>query len=146
MVFNATCVLPELPIVAQAGGIVIWDDKVVLRLTKKRHLVFPKGHIEPGETLEQAAVREVREECGLVTEPVELAGEILFTRAQSVLHVAYYLMRVTRESDDIHEHLGIDTFPVPVDWAQRLLTFKKTRKLLKGVSPQLERLVAVTGR
>ena len=28
-------------------------------------LVFPKGHIDPGETLEQAALREVEEETGL---------------------------------------------------------------------------------
>jgi len=51
-----------------AGG-VIFEDKTVL-LIQVRNLkgdkvwTFPKGHLEPGETPEQAALREVAEETG----------------------------------------------------------------------------------
>lgn len=132
----------NLPIAEQAGGIIIWDDKVVLRLTKAKHLVFPKGHVEPGETLEQTAVREIQEECGLDTEPVSVAGAIAFKKGHSMRRVTYYLMRVTGETPELQDHLGKDTFPVPVDWADHLLTFKNTRKLLRGALPQIERMMA----
>jgi 8-oxo-dGTP pyrophosphatase MutT (NUDIX family) len=38
-------------------------------------LALPKGHIDPGETPLQAATREVREETGIVGEPVHELGE-----------------------------------------------------------------------
>lgn len=135
-----------LPIAEQAGGIIVWDDKIVLRLTKGGHLVFPKGHIEPGESPDQTAVREIQEETGLITEPVAVAGTIMFRKGHAIRRVTYYLVRVLREDKDYGHHVGIDTFPVPLRWAQHLLTFKNSRKLLKGVEPQLERMVMIAGR
>jgi 8-oxo-dGTP pyrophosphatase MutT (NUDIX family) len=40
-----------------------------------RVLALPKGHVDPGESPIQAAEREVREETGLVAEPVCELGE-----------------------------------------------------------------------
>ena len=51
-----------------AGGIIFEDGRVLLILMRnledKEVWTFPKGHIEPGETAEAAAVREVAEETG----------------------------------------------------------------------------------
>jgi 8-oxo-dGTP diphosphatase len=49
---------------------------IVRRGTPPMHGVFtlPGGVVEVGETLEQAVIREVREETGLAIEPVALAG------------------------------------------------------------------------
>jgi 8-oxo-dGTP pyrophosphatase MutT (NUDIX family) len=52
------------------GGVVVRDGKVLLR-EPKNHFdgyvwTFPKGRPDPGETAEQAALREVREETGVV--------------------------------------------------------------------------------
>ncbi len=46
---------------------VVYQDKVLLRLHEKHHLwLSVGGHIELDETPEEAAVREVQEEVGLV--------------------------------------------------------------------------------
>jgi 8-oxo-dGTP pyrophosphatase MutT (NUDIX family) len=42
-----------------------------------RVLALPKGHVDPGETPIQAAVREVREETGIVAEPLSDPAEEL---------------------------------------------------------------------
>ncbi len=47
-----------------AGGIVVKDGKVLL-IMKNAHWDLPKGKIDGTESLEDAAIREVSEECGL---------------------------------------------------------------------------------
>jgi 8-oxo-dGTP pyrophosphatase MutT (NUDIX family) len=58
-----------------AGGVVIKDHKVVSLRRKNGVWLMPKGHVEPGETLEEAAVREVWEETGLKARVIAPLGE-----------------------------------------------------------------------
>jgi 8-oxo-dGTP pyrophosphatase MutT (NUDIX family) len=70
-----------------AGGVVVrgepgrGDEQVVVIVPTRRApdgsrvLGLPKGHVDPGETPLQAAEREVREETGIVAEPVRELGE-----------------------------------------------------------------------
>lgn len=55
----------QMPIVRAAGGVVENDSGDILFMTRKGWRDLPKGHIDEGETSEQAAVREVMEETGL---------------------------------------------------------------------------------
>jgi diadenosine hexaphosphate hydrolase (ATP-forming) len=50
-----------------AGGIVIGDRGTIamVRNGGGKGWTFPKGHIDEGETDEQAALREIEEECGI---------------------------------------------------------------------------------
>lgn len=64
-----------------AGGVVVRGEQVVTIVPTRRAadgsrvLALPKGHVDPGESPIEAATREVREETGLVAEPVCELGE-----------------------------------------------------------------------
>lgn len=68
---------PELPLVG-VGAIIIEGDRVLL--VKRAHppiqgqWSIPGGVLEVGEMVRQAAVREAREETGLIVETGELLG------------------------------------------------------------------------
>jgi 8-oxo-dGTP diphosphatase len=52
--------------VRAAGGVVVRDGRVaVVHRPRHEDWSLPKGKLDPGETWEQAAVREVEEETGL---------------------------------------------------------------------------------
>ncbi|HEY8344415.1 MAG TPA: NUDIX hydrolase [Bacillota bacterium] len=65
-----------------AGGVVIKDGKVVAIKRKNGVWLMPKGHVDPGETLEEAALREVREETGLVARAGVKLGETEYTHQE----------------------------------------------------------------
>ncbi|HET7098802.1 MAG TPA: NUDIX domain-containing protein [Patescibacteria group bacterium] len=56
--------------IISAGGIIVRDNPnkqiLLMIFTHIKGLGFPKGHVKTGESLEQAAMREVTEETGLV--------------------------------------------------------------------------------
>ena len=68
---------PEAPLVG-VGAIIIQGDRIVL--VKRAHppiqgqWSIPGGVLEIGEQVREAAIREAREETGLIVEPSELLG------------------------------------------------------------------------
>ncbi|HEX8207765.1 MAG TPA: NUDIX domain-containing protein [Solirubrobacteraceae bacterium] len=67
-----------------AGGVLLRGDCVAVIVPVRRAaggkkvLALPKGHVDPGETPEQAALREVREETGMTGELIEQLGEVRY--------------------------------------------------------------------
>jgi 8-oxo-dGTP pyrophosphatase MutT (NUDIX family) len=126
--------------VVQAGGIIAWRQWIVLRRTLLGEWVFPKGWIDPGETPEQTAVREVREETGLRAEILEFAGIQAYEADGEERNVAYYLMRVL-DSPEWSDHGGHDAgLFLPRDVAATL-TFENNRTLWAKVADDVQRIV-----
>jgi 8-oxo-dGTP pyrophosphatase MutT (NUDIX family) len=71
-----------------------------------RVLALPKGHVDPGESPLQAATREVREETGVLAEPVCELGESRYWYRRDGRTVgktvAFYLF--TYVSGDTRDH------------------------------------------
>ncbi|MBQ1994731.1 MAG: NUDIX domain-containing protein [Clostridia bacterium] len=68
--YNIDCLFES-----SCGAVVFNEDGserkyLLIRNKRSAHWGFPKGHIEPGETKEQTAIREVLEETGLNVEIV----------------------------------------------------------------------------
>ena len=56
--------------VRAAGGIVFAPDGTMLLILRNGRWDLPKGKVEPGETLLDAALREVHEETGILPSPL----------------------------------------------------------------------------
>ena len=78
---------PQRPYLAVSAAIIRAGKVLVVRRARQPAqslYTFPGGAVEVGETLNEAAIREVREETSLAIEPVALAGhrEVISRDAQ----------------------------------------------------------------
>ena len=132
-----------MPIIRQGGAIVVrFDGKEpqVLLVTAKRNRrnwIFPKGHVEKGETPELAALREAREEGGVLGRLIGPAGVLDYGFLGARARVEYFLAELTRETGPPEE--GRDRSWCGVEEALRRLSHKGTRRLLRNVWKQIDR-------
>lgn len=89
--------------------------------------VLPKGHIDPGETPEIAALRELEEEAGVVGEIVAPLSTTDFIKGGKEAAVKFFLVRETGATESTEDRT--------VRWeeaaaAQQLLTFAEAREAL----------------
>ena len=105
----------------------------------RRHLpplwALPKGTPAAGETLEETAVRETREETGLAVEVEEPIQSIVyfFVRGRTRFHktVHFFLMRPTGGNLDEHDHEFDEARWVQMEEALQLMTHATERSVVE---------------
>ncbi len=129
-----------------AGGLVVdlaatpLSAAVIARFNRAGRLEWclPKGHLEAGETAEQAAVREIAEETGIDGRIVAALGAIdyWFSADGRRIHkkVHHFLLEATGghltiENDPDHE--AVDAAWVPLDDLGIRLAFPNERRIAR---------------
>jgi 8-oxo-dGTP pyrophosphatase MutT (NUDIX family) len=112
-------------------------------------LALPKGLVDHGEKAQAAAVREVREETGIVAEPVTKLADNKYVYVRSwgdgervFKIVSFYLMRyVSGEIDNLAQEMRIEVKRavwVPLSEAGKQIAYSNERKVLREAEAYIE--------
>lgn len=142
----------KLPLLNQvsAGGVAYREtgrgvEIAIIAMNPSGRWQLPKGLIDPGETPEQAAVREVREEAGIDT---ELLSEIhtidywfvsdwdeIRRRIHKTVH--FYLLRYISGDVADHDHEVLESRWVTIEEALGLLAFDSEKEVVQKAKEAL---------
>jgi 8-oxo-dGTP pyrophosphatase MutT (NUDIX family) len=127
---------------------VVRDGEVVVIVPTRRAadgsrvLSLPKGHVDPGETPVQAAAREVREEAGVVAEPVHELGEsrYWYRREGRTIgkSVHFYLFRYVGGDTADHDDEVEEARWIGLKEAERKLTYPAEREMVARAMAHLK--------
>ncbi len=134
-----------------AGGIVFHrlDDRIdvalIARTSPRRRVIWalPKGWVEPGETIPDAALREIREETGLTGRVVEPLGHIEYSfyspedsaRIQKTVH--FFLVEYVSGDTADHDHEVDEARWWPLDVALAQMTYESERHVMEKARNRL---------
>lgn len=132
-----------------AGGVIFRRDdggQVLLIKDSYGNWGFPKGHLEPGESAREAAVRESREETGIRS--LEVRGPVgstdwYFRQGDSVIHkyCDYFLMETAgaqRASAQAAEGVQACVWLSPEEAMSRI-SYENARRILERALERLSR-------
>jgi 8-oxo-dGTP pyrophosphatase MutT (NUDIX family) len=119
------------------GGVVVRGDEVLVitPIGKRRVTGLPKGGPQPGETGEQTATREVREETGVNATVREPLGDVNYwyrrggRRVYKTVH--FFLFDYVDGSTDDHDHEVENARWMPLAEARTALSYPGERALIE---------------
>ena len=127
-------------------GAVIWrgtlgDRQYLLARHNGGHWSFPKGHVEAGETEEETARREIREETGLEAELDATFRQVVtyYPKAGTIKDVVFFLARPTGGIQHAQEEEIADLGWFSFQDARPLVTFASDEEVLLAAEAYLTR-------
>jgi 8-oxo-dGTP pyrophosphatase MutT (NUDIX family) len=125
------------------GGVTVRGDEVLVITPagRRRITALPKGGPHAGETGEQAAGREVREETGVEVDVREPLGDVTYwyrrdgRRIRKTVH--FYLCDFVSGSTEDHDHEVDDARWIPLREALTALTYPGERELIERALSKL---------
>ena len=122
-----------------AGGVVVRDRECVVIVPTRRAadgrrvLALPKGHVDPGETPEVTARREVREEAGVESTVREELGDVRYFYMREGRRIAkvvtFFLLDYAAGSVDDHDHEVEEARWMALAEAATALTYRGERTM-----------------
>ena len=93
---------------------------------------LPKGHVEAGESNEEAALREIYEETGIRARIMPgFEGELVYPQGRGMLKHFYYFLASFDADQQFIAGDVVDAELLPYDQAMRKLSFMDVRQLLR---------------
>lgn len=106
------------------------------------HWSFPKGHVEPGETEEQTALREIKEETGIDVELNTSFREVVSysPKRDTIKDVIYFLgkaktFQYTPQEEEIAQIKWVE-----INLAHSFLTYDNDKQLVNKAKPMIRDL------
>jgi len=109
-----------------AAGAVVWredGDVAVVHRPRYDDWSFPKGKLEPGETIPFAAVREVAEESGLDVHLGPILGDVSYAVPEGRKVVRYWSARVAKDNGFTPDAEVDELRWIPAGQAAEVLTY-----------------------
>jgi len=129
-----------MPTDVLAAGGVVWRDidgvahvGVVRRHRYGGDTSFPKGKLDPGESLKECALREVAEELGVSARLGEFAGIMNYRVGEREKYVLFWEMQYQDESGLIDAHEVAEILWLTPEAALAALSYHRDRVLLSNV-------------
>jgi len=123
-----------------SGGVVIFGNTILLLRKYNGDWVLPKGRLEKGENIKNAALREVLEETGVKGEIISYIGAVhydyknLKEDEMVTKTVHWYLMKSNSMDCTPQRREGfIDAMYVHIDKAKDLVRYAERKIIIKGI-------------